>query len=271
MRDQGYTVAVLLIAAPALYFLVGFVQISAVGLACVTAGYFCLRAGRPFWAGAAFGMLGYKPPLGLAVAAVWLLAREWRLVLGAIAAVAAQIVAAITYWKPSILVEYIGALRRLPSVAEGMEPYRYHMHSWRAFFDLLGLTGHVSLVLYAVAAIATTVVALVAWQSRGPLMLRYAVLLIATVLVDPHLYAYDLILLTPALMLLWDWTLAEHDQRDASRIRWLVFICYLSPLFGSIVPTVHVQVSVLAFSLLAVVLTTVAVASRQVTRIQGAA
>lgn len=267
LRDRAGLTALLLAAAPALHFMLGFIQVSAIGLACVTAGFFALRANRPFLAGIAIGSLAYKPPLGLAIAFVFVIAGEWRIVLGAATAAAAQLGAGAVYWGPSIVPAYVDALWRLPGVTAGMEPYRYHMHSWRAFFDLLGLPTPIAFAAYAIAGVCTAVLALWCWRGRGPLALRYSVLLIATILVDPHMYAYDFVLLTPACLLLWDWILGEPDRRvsDAlpmvrfDRLRGrsfkaafqgLLYVCYFSPLFATLADVARVQVSVLALGLL---------------------
>jgi hypothetical protein len=192
---------------------------------------------------------------------------------GAATAVAAQLGVGALYWGPSILPEYFGALTRLPGVTAGMEPNKFHMHSWRAFFDLLGLPNAAAAAAYGIAAAATAIGALMAWRVRGPLALRYAVLLIATVLIDPHLYAYDLLLLVPAFLLLWDWVLSRPERRIGDvfpaatllpdRVRalsfnttflWLVYICYLSPLFVTLADVAGIQLSAPLLGLLGVVI-----------------
>ena len=95
--------------------------------------------------------------------------------------------------------------------------------------------------------------------SRGPLALRFAALLIATALVDPHLYAYDLVLLVPAFLLLWDWVLGEPDRpfgryRFNSVFIWLLYLCYLSPLFVTLADVARIQLSPLLLSLLGFVI-----------------
>ena len=92
-------------------------------------------------------------------------------------------------------------------------------------------------------------------------------LLIATVLVDPHLYAYDLILVLPALLLLWAWVKTEPARALGEvfpRLRgtrlgtqsfttWfsgLLYFCYLSPALVTAADLVHVQLSVPAAFLL---------------------
>ena len=94
--------------------------------------------------------------------------------------------------------------------------------------------------------------------SAGP-SLRFAALLIATVLVDPHLYAYDLVLLIPAFIVLWDWVLGEPDRwfgryRFNSVFIWLLYICYLSPLFVTLADVAHIQLSPILLSVLGLVI-----------------
>jgi len=249
-----WTTVGLLAAAPALHFALGYVQASMIGLACVTTGYLALRAGRPFLAGIAIGTLVYKPPLGLAFAAVFVCAREWRIVAGAALGAATQIAVGAAYWGPGILRDYLAALTRLPNVATAMEPNRYHMHSWRAFFDLLGLPGGLSFAAYLVASLVTLVVAFRCWRiANGPcgrgadgLAQAYSAVVVATLLVDPHLFAYDLVLLVAVLMVLSDCTLAAVERRHL----WpLLYLCYFAPLFALMADLARVQGSVLVMAL----------------------
>src|SRR6185436_11535294 len=68
--DKPGTTALLLVAAPALHYVAGFLQVSVIGLVCVSGAYLALRANRPFLAGLAFGLLAYKPPLAFGVGVV---------------------------------------------------------------------------------------------------------------------------------------------------------------------------------------------------------
>lgn len=266
LRGQAWPVLVLVAASPALRFDLGSGQAAALGLACVTGGYLALRSGRPFLAGLAIGSLAYKPPLGLVMAFVFIAAREWRIVAGAAAAVLIQLGLGCLYWGVSILVPYVDALRALPSVAADMEVLKEQMHSWRSFFELLGLPPSAALAAYAAMALATASVALVCWRSRGPLSLRFAVLVLASLLVDPHLYGYDLLLALPALLLLLDWAASERDLRLLDLVpslertsvgRWscrsvsyvLLALCYAAPILGDIAAATRVQPSVVSHSL----------------------
>lgn len=267
LHDRPWTIAFLLVAAPALHFALGFSQVSAIGLVCVTCGFLALRADRRFLAGLAIGSLAYKPPLGLAVAFVFVFAREWRMVAGAATAAAVQLGIGALYWGPSILVKYGEAVRRLPGLADEMEPYTFHIHSWRSFFQLLRLPPAAALTAYVIASIVTCLVALWCWRARGPLVLRYSVLLLATILVDPHMYAYDLLLLTPVFLLLWDWVLSERDRPVAQvfpaltlqalggrsfngMFQLLLYLCYFTPAFAIFAVAFRVQPSVVTMAAL---------------------
>lgn len=283
LRDKPGTTALLLIAAPALHYVAGFLQVSVLGVVCVTLGFLALRANRPFLAGLALGSLAYKPPLAFGVGVVLACAalapatpklagdpgERRRVAVGAIAAVVAQLAVGVLYWGPSILPAYFAALTRLPDVTSAMEPNRYHMHSWRTFFDLLGLPGPVAFGAYAIASAITLAGAVLCWLSRGSLALRFSAVLIATVLVDPHLYAYDLVLLIPGFLVLWDWVLAEPERRIRdvivgqalratcsfnSAFLWLLYICYLSPLFVTLADLGRIQLSPLLLGLLGLVI-----------------
>jgi alpha-1,2-mannosyltransferase len=265
--SRSATVAFAL-GAPGLHFALSYGQASVIGLICFTGLWLALRTGRFFAAGVAVGALAYKPQLGVAAAFVFLFAREWRIVFGAVFAVAVQLAAGWAYWGAAIYPAYFRALARLPDVINTMEPDKQMMHSWRAFFLYLGFSPGASVALMAVSALATLVLALLCWRSRRDLAPRYVVLVLATLLVDPHNQAYDLLLLVPALIAIWDWANGQGDRRvgellsqpirgdragptvGAATIGLALFV-YIAPLLTIVTPVVPVQWSVVSFLLLA--------------------
>ena len=50
------------------------------------------------------------------------------------------------------------------------------------------------------------------WKSSAPLALRFSALTLAAVLVNPHLFVYDLLVLAPVLLLLADWILTRSTN-----------------------------------------------------------
>jgi hypothetical protein len=101
-----------------------------------------------------------------------------------------------------------------------------------------------------VSAVAILVLAVRVWSSRASLSLRFSSLLLATVLVSPHLTVYDLVILAPTFLLLGDWALAQHEELFASRIQQFLYLCYPLFLMGPLARITHVQLSVLAMTAL---------------------
>ena len=90
--------------------------------------------------------------------------------------------------------------------------------------------------------------AVAVWRSSSPLALRYPTLLLAAVLVNPHIYIYDLLALAPALLLLADWAIAHASDASARALRKGVYLAFLLPMFGPVARWTHLQLSVVAFA-----------------------
>jgi hypothetical protein len=69
----------------------------------------------------------------------------------------------------------------------------------------------------------------------------------ATVLVNPHLFVYDLIVLAPVVLLLADWTLQSSDHAQSPRLRLFLYLSCLLPLLGPLTALTHLQLSVPVF------------------------
>jgi hypothetical protein len=175
-------------------------------------------------------------------------AAEWKLVSGAVLAGLAQLSVGWAYYGTSVMREYFERLLRVREVMPQLEPRLYQMHSLRAFWTLLIPWPQAGFWTFVASAVLALWVALRCWKSRADLRLRYSALLIATVLVAPHLTVYDLVILAPAFLLLTDWA-----QAHGWTLPWLgpvLYACYLIPLAGPLARWTHVQVSVVAMSLL---------------------
>jgi hypothetical protein len=92
-------------------------------------------------------------------------------------------------------------------------------------------------------------------------------------------------LLVPAFLLLWDWILSQPERRigdvfptatlTPQRVRkwsfntiflWLVYICYLSPLFITLADVAGIQLSAPLLGLLGIVILGMAISDRNVAR-----
>jgi len=108
----------------------------------------------------------------------------------------------------------------------------------------------ISLGLYVLSAVIALGLTIACWK-RGeskPLALRYSALLMATVLVAPHLTVYDLVILAPAFLLLADWLVGQERTAVTKRPGTLLYLAYMLPLLGPLTRWTHFQLSVLAMA-----------------------
>ena len=78
----GALAAMALACVPSVWWALGWGQNSFLSASLMAAGTLLLRR-RPFWAGAAFGALCFKPHFGVLIPVALLAGRQWRAVLGA--------------------------------------------------------------------------------------------------------------------------------------------------------------------------------------------
>ncbi len=253
---RGYAGTVILLAAafPAFFHLIAWGQTSAIALACFTGMFFLLRDRREFFAGLALGCLIFKPQLALAAVIAFISIGVWKVVAGAALSAAAQLSVAALYYGTEPLRQWLRTLRNVRSLLPLLEPKLYQTHSLRTFWsmliDMFAPWPTLSLVLYVLSAAVVLGLTIACWKrtSTKPLPLRYSALLLATVLVAPHLTVYDLVILAPAFILLANWL---ADQPATPSNRWLeifLYLAYMLPLLGPLARWTHLQLSVLAMT-----------------------
>ena len=125
-----------------------------------------------------------------------------------------------------------------------LEPRLYQTHSLRTFWIMLVPWPALSLALYLATALLISVLTVACWRSRLSLSLRYSALLLATVLLAPHLTVYDLVILAPAFLLLSDWIVSQTDDYDIRPFKLLLYLAFILPLLGPLARWTHVQLSV---------------------------
>ncbi|HEX4485120.1 MAG TPA: glycosyltransferase family 87 protein [Terriglobales bacterium] len=241
LRNEPWTVFILAAAFPGFFHLIAWGQTSGLVLLCFTLAYLALEKKRKFLAGLTIGCLVFKPQLGIAAAVVFLL--EWRIVAGAIISAATQLSVGWLHYGPAAMRQYSEALKHLRQIMPLLEPRPYQMHSVRAFWSLLLPWPQAALALYVLTGIAVLAISVMLWQREPSLQIRFAGLLLATILVAPHLTVYDLVILAPAFLFLANQVLRETG--------WLIYACYALFLLGPLTKFTHVQLSVPAmFALL---------------------
>lgn len=229
-------------AFPPFWRLVLVGQTTIVPLLGVFFAWKALQHNRRFLAGLAVGLLLLKPQLGLVFAAVIVLGGEWAMLAGVIASAAIQIVVVISMIGREVLVEYVDTLRRLPELVTVLEPYAFELHSLRTLTDLFP-PGIRSATWFAASIIVVWQV-LKVWRSTAPPEVRLGIVVLGTLLVDPHVVVYDVTLL--ALPILWLGTWIERDGGQALRhMFWpTVYWLYVTLLWPT-AAIVRIQVSTL--------------------------
>ena len=246
LHKHKLTVVILALAFPAFWHLIAWGQTSALALACFTVGFLALRAQREFLAGLALGCLIFKPQLALAAGLVFVITLNWKIIAGTLLSAATQLTAAWLYYGPGPLRDWMHTMLNAPSLLPLLEPRPYQTHSLRTFWTMLVSWPAASLALYLITALLISALTVACWRSRLSLSLsmRYSALLLATVLLAPHLTVYDLVILAPAFLLLSDWIVSQPGHSATLPFKFLLCLAFVLPLLGPLARWTHFQLSV---------------------------
>jgi len=252
IRDHSAFIWLAAIAYPPLFHFFVRGQLSVLLLTCFTASALALHAKRNFLAGFALGILVFKPQFLVAIPIVLLLAGSWRALSGLILSAAVQLSLTWAIFGTSVMRAYFETLLHMSRWIETAEPglARIQMHSLRSFWSLLLPWPKVALILYLMTSIVAILLAASAFKKSSNPALRFSALTLAAVLVNPHLFIYDLLVFIPVFLLLADWALQEADPQLQSTFRVLLYLAFVLPLFGPLSQWTHLQLSVPAFAAL---------------------
>jgi len=227
-------------------------QLSAVVLACFTAACLAFLARRDWLAGIVLGFLIFKPQFLVAIPFVLLLAQSWKILTGLVLSAGAHSAFTCLYFGPAVMRPYLNTL--LHSAGQpGRAELLYspiQMHSLRTFWTLLIPWPPAVWTLYILGSLAAIAIAAAVLKSSAPRALRFSATILAAVLVNPHIYIYDLLALTPALLLMAEWTLNHAQHREAPALGWLLYLAFLLPMLGPLSRWTHLQLSVPVFATL---------------------
>src|SRR5262249_52041653 len=131
-----------------------------------------------------------------------------------------------------------------------LEPRPYQAHCLRTFWSMLIPWPNIVLGLYVLSTCVVLGLTFACWKlgESVPLALRYSVLLLASVLIAPHLTVYDLVMLAAALPLASGWLIGETSDWRRRRLGTLLCLVYVLPLLGPLAKLTHVQLSVIAMA-----------------------
>jgi hypothetical protein len=108
---------------------------------------------------------------------------------------------------------------------------------------------------YVLSAMTVLALTIACWtRGSASLPVRYSSLLLASVLVAPHLTVYDLVILAPVFILLADWLVGQPSTKSTWWLETLLYLVYMLPLLGPFTRWTHLQLSVVAMAAAVVLL-----------------
>jgi hypothetical protein len=226
------TATLLCAGSPALFFVACYGQISAIALALFVSAFLAFDHDRPVVAGLALGSLIYKPQFGLGLALLFVAGREWRALASAALAASAQIAAAWAFAGTAVMRAYATTLWHVGDDITLVQEKTHLLQSLSSFFGMLVPWRPAALILLVVVGALVVAAGSVVWASRAPLELRYSMLLVVTVLISPHFYVYDLVVLAPAGFLLAAWLSRRPQHPFRAAAGTAAGLLYFSPLAG---------------------------------------
>lgn len=224
------------LAAPAVF-------VNAVGgqngtwTAALLAGGLGLVERRPYLAGVLFGLLVYKPHLGLLLPVALIAGRQWRAFAAAAVTACALIGASVALYGLDVWRQFavnVTFLRH--AILEDGSGVWHRMVSVFVAARRLGAAVDVAYAAQAATALIAAVVVAFAWRRDHPLPVKAAVLLIATCFTTPYLQDYDLVFLVPAVLWLWHAApaaMASDRQLQIACAVMLLLPCLAAP-FGTL-------------------------------------
>ncbi len=228
-------------------------------LLILTATFVLLYHKREGWSGIVFGLVAFKPHLALALWLMMLAKRQWRFVLGALATVSTLVLLSI--WAGTDLcVDYFNVCLQTGNYIQTGGYQLTDAHClWGAVQN--ALPGQSVVTVNVVTAILSIfVIGLLAFILKGRFgpkssgfALQFAAMVLATVLLSPHLYFYDLTITLLPMVLIWFANRnAPIDYRKHARV---VSLLILVTLFGAgsfpeVAAATRIQPSVALFAIM---------------------
>ena len=193
LREQGWDILVPLLAFPAIFWTMGLGQ-NAFLTAALFGGATLLVDRRPLAAGMLFGLLFYKPHLGLLVPIALAASRNWRAFAGAAISAGGLVLLSVLLFGFDTWRDYLSIAFESHTTYESG---RIDLSGMISPFAALRLIGVDTVTSYAYQGVANVVaVSLVAltWSRGLSLPIRAASLCAGTLVAVPVLLLYDLML-----------------------------------------------------------------------------
>jgi hypothetical protein len=185
---------------------------------------------RPILSGVLFGLLSYKPHLGLLVPLALLAGGHWRTIAAAAATTLAFAGLSLAAFGPDSWLAFVDNMPFLRRILEdGNLPWP-KMPTAFAALRLLGGPIPLAYAGQAVAALVAAAAVIWTWRRPAPLPVKAAVLVSATLLASPYSFDYDLTLL--GLVVAWlGWIGVQTGFRSGEKPALL--LAWLSPALAT--------------------------------------
>ena len=220
----------------------------------LTATFLLVNSDKSFLAGAVFGLLAFKPQLTLVIGLAMLLKKDWRFVLGG--ATTGLVLAGLSLvlgWE--VCLQYArfssGATTYIQTAGYDL----HKSHCLDGFFTLLAGPASFGLARFATLVSVLFTLVLLGFLLRGRLRpgtsifaFQFSGLVLATVLLSPHLFTYDLtMLILPMFLVVGHIVYGDTDLgKERTHMKWIVGTLYaLSGASAIMAAQSHLQFSVL--------------------------
>ncbi len=193
-------------------------------------GGLALLERRPAIAGVLFGLLIYKPHLGLMIPVFLIAGRQWRAFFAAAATVIVLVGASVLAFGPEIWTDYAGSASKLRQwILEDGKDVFHRMLSVFVAARRLGLDVTSAYMVQAAIGVAAAALVAVAWYREAPAPIRYSLAVLGTFLATPYLQDYDLVV--AAFVVAWLFaTPGRFPQTPAMIVSALIL---LAPIFAA--------------------------------------
>lgn len=235
------------VAFPPFWSLILHGQTTVLALVPFWAGWLALEHRRPFGAGLAFGLLLVKPQLGIPLAVLVLARREWAMLAGAITSALLQVLAVVLILGWPVLAAYVRFTPAILKYSDLLEPKAFQTHSLMTLARLA--PSWMSLPAWIIMSAVVVSICIATWNATGDVRVRMGMLILATVLVSPHLNVYDATLVAMPLI----WFGAYINERCEQPARVMFWTCTYWLFVAFLAPTARVigiQISVILMAML---------------------
>lgn len=200
----------MLLLAPATIVTVAMGQNGLLTASLMLAG-FAILPQRPTLAGVLFGLLTFKPQLGLLIPLALAAGGHWRAFTAAVGSTLILIAGSIALVGLEGWESYISSVLQTQRLfmAEGTGAFMQMVPSPFMAVRVLGFDSSVAYAVQAVSAVAATSATIWSWRNPVAPSLSLAVVLIGTFMVSPYVFNYDMTLVSVAVVIL-----ATHGLRQ---------------------------------------------------------